>query len=79
MGKTHFDPYEDDYTERGACGTLLGESSHTSMHWPNVNCKICIKRRADIEKSVAIDEENIINQMGSMAAFFAKEKQQEQS
>lgn len=73
--RTHYDPYLDEYAEHGACGKLLGENSKTSNHWLQVNCKLCLKRRADIERSVAFDEENIINQMASMVEFFNNEKE----
>ena len=73
MAKTHYYPYHDDDAEFGACGTYLAESSNVSGFWHMVNCKRCLKRRADIENAVRIDEEHIINQMGSMAEFFAKE------
>lgn len=57
--KTHYDPfynphnpYEEDSSEKGYCGTLLNENYYNATNKKNdVDCKKCIKlfEKADIE------------------------------
>lgn len=79
--KTHYHPYslydskEIEGIERAYCGVALGESSELTMHWTQVTCRICLKRRSAIEAAVQSEEDAIVEQLGAMADFMKRQVQ----
>jgi len=76
--KTHINFYynpddPEDYIDIAECGTPLGENFSVSHDWADVDCKRCLANRELIDKRHAETEKIIVQQMGDMADFFAKE------
>ena len=67
--KVHYLPYAEDESEYGACGTLIPEDGHLTEWWHRVTCKKCLNNRAKIEQVFAMQEKDIVDQMGAMAEF----------
>jgi len=68
--KTHFDPYPhcEEGEEQAVCGTWMGEASNLSGDWSRVDCQRCLGRKEKISDAVAAEENEIVEQMGHMAA-----------
>lgn len=72
--KTHYYPWgfdEDD--EQAPCGTWFGESPRVSGDWSRVDCGHCIRRKKRIMGAIESEEKFIVDQMGDMADFMAKQ------
>lgn len=70
---THFDPQpNDDAADQAPCGTWLGDSSELSGNWAHVDCRLCLKRKPKIMAAHSMEESDIIEQMGDMAAYFRR-------
>lgn len=72
--KTHYYPYgfyEDE--ERAPCGTWFGDESSVSVDWKRVTCGHCKRRKSRIIGAIADTEKDIVDQMGDMADFMAKQ------
>jgi len=65
----HFYPYADDEAEVAECGALLGFGGDSTNNWGLVDCRRCLKRKAEIIAAHATQETAIVAQMGDMADY----------
>ena len=77
MPVTHFDPYFDeeclDYDSKTACGVIYPEfDADATSQWSNVTCKRCLKMKSKLQSTYEAIEKHIVDQMGGMADFMAK-------
>ena len=68
--KPSYDPYGEDSSETGYCGTLLSfEVDNSTNNKEEVSCKKCIKLFENADKEMKQINESILNDMQGFVDF----------
>jgi len=72
--KTHYDPFNDEFCERGYCNTYLNEDIiNVTSNFKEVTCKKCIKLKDSADKEVEQYLESEIEFMSGFINFTENE------